>query len=163
MTACLCTYKAPLFSMCTTTQKSWVTAVQRQPAVAAYFKVVVNCQNSRDKGPQNAIVPVGRPRPYSIIILNMRFIPEASLRASSQTTATSYIIERYLWVNNSKPFALAPTWSLGCKRTDCITAGMSKLFDPKLVQVLYWHPVNTKHLYDYTMLDQRRRRWADVG
>ena len=25
--------------------------------------------------PQNAIVPVGRPRPYSRIILNMRFIP----------------------------------------------------------------------------------------
>ena len=131
--------------MCTTTQKSWVTAVQRQPAVAAYFKGVVNCQNSRV--PQNAIVPVGRPRP--IIILNMRFIPEASLRASSQTTATSYILERHLWVNNSKPFALAPTWSLGCKQTDCITAGMLKLVDPKLVQVLYWHPVNTKHLYDF--------------
>ena len=25
--------------------------------------------------PQKAIVPVGRPSPYSIIILNMRFIP----------------------------------------------------------------------------------------
>ena len=25
------------------------------------------------------------------------------------------------------------------------------------------HPVNTKHLYNiYTMLDRRRRRWADV-
>ena len=33
--------------------------------------------------PQKAIVPVGRPSPYSIIILNMRFIPKASLRASS--------------------------------------------------------------------------------
>ena len=30
--------------------------------------------------PKNAIMPVGRPRPYSIIILNMRFIPRASLR-----------------------------------------------------------------------------------
>ena len=78
--------------------------------------------------PQNAIVPVGRPRPYSIIILNKRFIPEASLRASSQTTATSYILERHLSVNNSKPFALAPTLSLGCKQTDSITAGMSKLY-----------------------------------
>ena len=24
-------------------------------------------------------------------------------------------------------------WSLGCKQTDCITAGMSKLVDPKLI------------------------------
>ena len=55
------------------------------------IKGVVNCQNSRDKGPQKAIVPVGRPRPYSIIILNMRFIPKASLRASSPITASSYI------------------------------------------------------------------------
>ena len=48
--------------------------------------------------PQNAIVPVGRPRPYSIIIQNMRFIPKASLRASSQITTSSYILERHLWV-----------------------------------------------------------------
>ena len=106
------------------------------------IKGVVNCQNSGDK---KAIVPVGTPRPYSIIILNMRFIPKASLRASSQITASSYILERHLWVNNSKPLALAPTWSLACKQTDCITAGMSKLADPKLD----WHPVNSKHLYDF--------------
>ena len=49
------------------------------------LKGMVNCQNLRDKGPQNAIVPLGRPRPYCIIILNMRFIPKASLRASSQS------------------------------------------------------------------------------
>ena len=42
------------------------------------------------RGPQKAIVPVGGPMPYSIIILNMRFIPKASLRASSQITASSY-------------------------------------------------------------------------
>ena len=46
--------------------------------------------------PQKAIVPVGGPRPYSIITLNMRFIPKASLRASSQITASSYILERHL-------------------------------------------------------------------
>ena len=63
----------------------------------------------------------------------MCFIPEASLKASSQTTAMSYILERHLCVNNSKPFALAPTWSLGCKQTDCITAAMSKLVDLKHV------------------------------
>ena len=92
--------------------------------------------------PQKAIVPVGRPRSYSIIILNMRFIPKASLRASSQITAKSYILERHLWVNNSKHFALAPTWSLACKQTDCITAGIWKLLDPKS---LYCHSVSTKH------------------
>ena len=48
------------------------------------------------RGPQKAIVPVGRPRPYSIILLNMRFIPKASLRASTQITASSYILERHL-------------------------------------------------------------------
>ena len=46
--------------------------------------------------PQTAIVPVGRSRPYSIIILNMCFIPKASLRASSQITASSHILERHL-------------------------------------------------------------------
>ena len=95
--------------------------------------------------PQKAIVPVGRPRPYSIITLNMRFIPKASLRASSKITASSYILERHP-VNNSKHFALAPNWSLACKQTDCITAGIWKLLDPKS---LYWHSVNTKHLYDF--------------
>ena len=96
--------------------------------------------------PQKAILPVGRPRPYFIIILNMRFIPKASLGASSEITASSYILERHLWVNNSKHFALTPTWSLACKQTDCITAGIWKLLDPKS---LYWHSVNTKHLYDF--------------
>ena len=96
--------------------------------------------------PKKAIVPVGRPRLYSIIILNMRFIPKASLRTSSQITASSYILERHLWVNNSKLFALAPTWSLACKQTDCITGGMLKLLDPKHVLTC---PVNTKHLYDF--------------
>ena len=96
--------------------------------------------------PQNAIVPVGRPRPYSIITLTMRSIPKASLRESSQITASSYILERHLWVNNSKPFALTPTWSLACKQTVCITAGIWKLLDPKS---LYWHSVNTNHLYHF--------------
>ena len=60
------------------------------------IKGVVNCQNSRDKGPPEGNSAVGTPRPYSIIILNMRFIPKASLRASSQITASSYILERHL-------------------------------------------------------------------
>ena len=94
--------------------------------------------------PQKAIVPVGGPRPYSIIILKMRFIP--SLRASSQITASLYILEWHLWVNNSKLFSLAPTWSLACKQTDCIATGMLKLLDPKHLLIC---PVNTKHLYDF--------------
>ena len=102
--------------------------------------------------PRNAIVSVGRPRPYSMIMLNMRFIPKASLRASSQITATSYILERHLCVSNSKPLSLVPTWSLGCKQTDCITGGISKLVDPKPILT----PVNTKHLYDFIQC------WANV-
>ena len=109
--------------------------------------------------PQNSIVPVGRPRPYSTIILNMRFISKASLRASSQITASSYILERHLWVNNSKPLALDPTWSLACKQTDCITAGMWKRPDPKLALTPSKHKT---FVWLYAMLDQRRKRWADI-
>ena len=97
------------------------------------LKVWSTVKIRRTRVPQNAIVPVGRPRPYSIIKLNMCFIPKASLRASSQITASSYILERHLWVNNSKPLALAPTWSLAWKQTDCITAVMWELPYPKLV------------------------------
>ena len=56
-------------------------------------KGIVSCYNMQDMGPQKAIVPVGKPRPYSIIILNMRFIPNAAVRASSQIIASSYILE----------------------------------------------------------------------
>ena len=111
--------------------------------------------------PQKAIVPVGRPRPYSIIILNMRFIPKASLRASSQITASSYILERHLWVKNSKHFALAPTWSLACKQIDCITAGMWKLLDPKFV--LTCRITFSQTLYIYSMLVQCWASVADVA
>ena len=93
--------------------------------------------------PQKAIVPVGRPRPYSIIILNMRFISKASLKASSQITASSYILERHLWVNNSKPLPLLGCW-LANKLT-VLLRGCGNCLTPSL----YWHPVNTKHLYDF--------------
>ena len=116
------------------------------------LKGMVNCQNSQDKGPPECNSAVGRPRPYSIIILNMRFIPKASLRASSQITASSYILERHLWVKKSKPFVLTPSWSLACRQTDCITAGMWKLPDSE----------HKTFVWLYTMLDQRRRRWTDV-
>ena len=63
--------------------------------------------------PQKAIVPVGRPSPYSKIILNMRFIPKASLRASSQITASSYILERQIYefiIQSSWPLPLLGRW-----------------------------------------------------
>ena len=118
-----------------------------------YLKVWSTVKIRGTRVPQNAIVPVGRPRPYSIIMLNMCFIPKASLRASSQITTTSYILERHLWVNNSEPLALAPTWSLGCKQTDCITTGMSKLVYPKHILTPSEHKT---FVWLYTMLDQRR-------
>ena len=110
-----------------------------------WVQVWSNVKIRRTRVPKNAIVPVGRPRPYSIIILNMRFIPKASLRASSQITASSYILERHLWVNNSKPIALATTWSLACKKLTVLLPGCWNWLTPSL----YWHPVNTKHLYDF--------------
>ena len=64
--------------------------------VFSRLKVWSTVKIRRTRVPQNAVVPVGRPRPYSIIILNMRFIHKASLRASSQITAGSYILERHL-------------------------------------------------------------------
>ena len=104
------------------------------------FKVWSTVKIRGTRVPQKAIVPVGRPSPYSIIILNMRFIPKAS--------ASSYILERHLWVYNSKLLALTPTWSLACKQTDCITAGNVETAWPKLVLTC---PVNTKHLYDFML------------
>ena len=99
---------------------------------------------------QKAIVPVGGPRPYSIIILNMRFIPKASLRASSQITASSYILERHLRVNNSKPLAFAPRL-LGRWLTNKLTVllrGFGNCLTPKLVLS------PSKH--------KTQRRWADI-
>ena len=36
------------------------------------------------------------------------------------------------------------------------------VFRNRLTPRVYRHLVNTTHLYDDTMLDQRRTRWADV-
>ena len=60
-------------------------------------KVESTVKIRRTRVPQNAIVPVGRSRPYSIIILHMRFIPKASLRATSQITASSHIRFNLAW------------------------------------------------------------------
>ena len=91
--------------------------MMKTPSYSLYLKVWSTVKIRETRVPQNAIVPVGRSRPYSIIIVNMRFIPKASLRASSQITASSYILE---------PFVLALSWALLCKQTDCITVCISK-------------------------------------
>ena len=62
----------------------------------SHLKVWSTVKICRTRVPQDAIVPVRRPWPYSIIILNMRFILKTSLRASSQITASSYILQRHL-------------------------------------------------------------------
>ena len=119
--------------------------------VQIYLKVWSTVKIRRTRVPQNAIVPVGWPRSYSIIILNMRFIPKASLRASFRITAQSwYILERHLWVNNSKPWPLLSRW-LANKLT-VLLWGCRNWLTPSL----YWHPVNTKHLYDFIQC------WANV-
>ena len=55
--------------------------------------------------PKKAIVPVGRPRPYSIIILNMRFIPKASLRVLKSQQVHIYLSDIYELIIQS-PFPL---------------------------------------------------------
>ena len=66
----------------------------------------------RTRVPRNAIVPVGRPRPYSIIILNMRFIPKAPLRASSRSQQVHiYLSDIYeLIIQSPLPLPLIGRW-----------------------------------------------------
>ena len=115
------------------------------------------------RGSPRMQVPVGGPRPYSIIILNMRFIPKAAYGASSQLTTSSYILERHRWVNNSTNFkALVLSWAFVCEQTDCITAGISEIStraDPTLVLTPSKHRT---FVWLYTMLEQRWSRWANV-
>ena len=57
-----------------------------------YLKVWSTVKICRTWVPHSAIVPVGKPRPYSLIILNMQFIPYTALRTSSQIIASPYIL-----------------------------------------------------------------------
>ena len=93
--------------------------------------------------PQKAIVPVGRPRPYSIIILNMRFIPKA-LKSHRLHIYLSEIYE--LKIQSPLPLPLLGRW-LANKLT-LLLRGCRNWLTPSL----YWHPVNTKHLYDLPTL-----------
>ena len=122
--------------------QSWASVADVELTLKVWSTVKI--RGTRD--PQKAIVPVGRPRPYSIIILNMRFIPKASLRASSEITASSYILERHLWVKNSKLFALAPHLVAGLQTNWLYYCGDVETAWP---QAYIDIPVNTKHLYDF--------------
>ena len=124
------------------------------------IKSMVNCQNSQDKGPPECNSARGLAKVLFYNNTKSAFHTQSLIkRKFSNHSKLIYILERHLWVNNSKPLALAPTWLLACKQTDCITAGMAKLADPKLVLTPSKH--NT-FVWLYTMLDQRRRVWADV-
>ena len=82
-----------------------------------------------------------------IIILNMRFIPKASLRASSQITASSYIG----YLGDIYEFIIQRSWPLpllvACLQTNWLYYwGDVETAWPKLVLTC---SVNTKHLYDF--------------
>ena len=52
---------------------------------------------------------------------------------------------------------------LGCLRSHCLFMRYDLLFHADRDLDINAYPVNTKHMYSIcTMLDQRRRRWADV-
>ena len=98
-------------------------------------------------------------RPYSIIMLCMRFISNAALRASSQIIASPYILDRHLWVTNSTK-ALSPgsllclglqtNWLYYCG--DLETADQACIDRKAFPQTLYTPP----------MLGQRHRRWSNI-
>ena len=86
----------------------------------------------------------------------MRFIPKASLKASSQITASSNILdcqtERHLdyeyelIIQSPWPLPLLGRW-LANKLTVLLGGGGG--VETAWPHSLYWHPVNTKHLYDF--------------
>ena len=96
------------------------------------IKGVVKIRGTRV--PQKAIVPVGNPRPYSIIILNMRFIPKASLRASSQITASSYIYLSDIYeVIIQSPCLLPLLGRLLANKLTVLLRGFGNCLTPELV------------------------------
>ena len=89
----------------------------------------------------------------------MRFIPKASLRASSQITASSY--RPYTWAtsmsNNSIESQSPLSWILA---GPCFANKLTVLlwvFRNRLTPCVYRHPVNTTHLYDFVQC------WTNVG
>ena len=58
--------------------ETFITMILEKSVVLFYMLNVWSTVKIRGtRVPQKTIVLVGRPRPYSIIILNMRFIPKA--------------------------------------------------------------------------------------
>ena len=58
--------------------------INRLETTVDEIKGIVNCQNSLDMDPQNSIVPVGRPRPYSIIHCNNKYAFHTQSRIKSK-------------------------------------------------------------------------------
>ena len=69
----------------------------------------------------------------------MRFIPKASLKASSQITASSY----ELIIQSTWPLPLLGHWL--ANKLAVLLRGCRNCLTPSL----YCHPVNTKHLYEF--------------
>ena len=68
---------AAVDSLCSI-METFITMIIEKSVVLFYMLNVWSTVKIRGtRVPQKAIVLVGRPRPYSIIILNMRFIPKA--------------------------------------------------------------------------------------
>ena len=79
----------------------------------------------------------------------MRFIPKASLRVSSQITASSYILERHLWVtipSNLKALSLGSELGLALQTNWLYYCGYLETVWPHACTDTQW---NTKHLYDF--------------
>ena len=82
--------------------------------------------------PQNAILSVGRPRPYYIIIiLKYAFHTYHRIKSKFPNHSNPDILERHLLVNHStKAWLLAGRWV--CKLTDVIPAGNAKQLTPRM-------------------------------
>ena len=89
-------------------------------------------------------MPVGRPRPYSIIILNMRFIPKASKQVLKSQQVHIYLSDIYELIIQS-PWHLPLLGRWLANKLTVLLRGFGNCLTPSL----YCHPVNTKHLYDF--------------
>ena len=72
-----------------------------------------------------------------------------AFHTSSQITASSYILEQHLWVNNSIESLNPWSWILAGRWLANKLTVLLRISRNMLTPRLYRHPVNTKHLYDF--------------
>ena len=90
----------------------------------------------------------------------MHFIPNATLRVSSQIIASRYILERHLSVNNSTDSLI---WALGLKANRLYYCGDLETADPHACIDRRVFPANSLHSYNVgLMLGQHRRCWSYI-